>query len=523
MPVSLFAQIKIRRGLQADLPDLSNSEMAFATDTGEVFIGAPDYPSLAGLGRSDANPTFPYKNIRIITSSSDQSAFQKYIYTSNGSVLPMTGPSITRPVVRSYSEKFNDIVNFENFRYTTGLSSDVSTDLNRALREVYNGTAESERKILNLNAGIFVCNAETIKIPPYAHIKGEGKNKTFIVHTANSGNSHLLETVDSLYQENYNIGFLSATLPTYIEISDLTLSIPRLMDIIRLYRASHVTFNRVRFLGSSTASSNTAAIVFDRLGTIVDMSFFKFNECNFENLPNIVNSLDEDTNVVTNVKFDKCFSNNIRNGMTIDHEDISHIAWMSSTFSNVTNKLFDLISGEDFSSINNYYDMPTLTSGIYPGSIADTFNNFSSLADKFNLNTNRTWLNNSNTSIIFSNDTNRFTFGNTEFFTTFASNLLQNQTAVTIGPTFAASRYDVLTLDYCIKRNSAIRMGTLRLSHDGTDVFLFDSFDQTNDTGVSFTATMDMVLGEPHMVLRYTTPNDGGSGTLKIDQKAFLT
>jgi len=49
----LFSKITIRRGERNDLPDLSSSEFGFATDTGEVFIGAPDLPSLENKGRNE--------------------------------------------------------------------------------------------------------------------------------------------------------------------------------------------------------------------------------------------------------------------------------------------------------------------------------------------------------------------------------------------------------------------------------------------------------------------------------------
>ena len=45
MAINMFSKIKIRRGPQIDLPDLDKGEFGFTTDTGEVFIGAPDLPS----------------------------------------------------------------------------------------------------------------------------------------------------------------------------------------------------------------------------------------------------------------------------------------------------------------------------------------------------------------------------------------------------------------------------------------------------------------------------------------------
>ena len=93
MPATLFSKIKIRRGLKTDLPDLDKAEFGYATDSGGVFIGAPDYSPLQGKGRGEANEEFPYKNIRLITDSSNQADNQKYTYKGNGATVAQTGIS----------------------------------------------------------------------------------------------------------------------------------------------------------------------------------------------------------------------------------------------------------------------------------------------------------------------------------------------------------------------------------------------------------------------------------------------
>lgn len=522
MPVTLKAKIKIRRGIENELPNLSDYELGYSTDTGSLFIGASDLPSLANKGRGGSNEQFPYSNVRIITDSYDQSPFQKYIYSSNGPTLPQTGPSLTQPVVRTYSQRFNDTVFLDNFIFEKTEEDDISDDLNRALRQVYTGVSEKERKVLHINAGkYFIKN--TILVPPYTHIKGEGRDKTILEQMSGGDVLTMFKTVDSLFQQDFSIGFGAATLPKSIEISDLTIKVTNIITIFSLFRANNVTFRRVKFEGPVIAANGAVALHFDRLGSIIDMFGFKCIECVFENLGKVTNDLDEETNIITNVKFDKCSVNGVYSGMRVDHEDISHVTWINSLFANISTQLFDLLHGSHFSSMNNYFDMPTLANNYHPIKVEPEFISFSSTSDKAALSNDRPIvLNKSKSSYIFSGNSESFTFAGTEFFKNFETTIGQNQSSTVLGPTFALARYNNVFMDYCVKRDDSVRMGKLRISHVDGEIYLFDSFDQTGDTGITFSATVDTILGEPHMVIRYSTPNNGGVGEIQADHKAFM-
>ena len=54
-------------GPSSQLPDyLESSEIAFTTDTGEVFIGAPTIHAIDGRERNKSN-IYPYHNIQLLT------------------------------------------------------------------------------------------------------------------------------------------------------------------------------------------------------------------------------------------------------------------------------------------------------------------------------------------------------------------------------------------------------------------------------------------------------------------------
>jgi hypothetical protein len=526
VPVSMFAKIKIRRGLQLDLPDLDKAEFGFATDTGEVFIGAPDYPPLEGYGRGEINEAFPYRNIRIITDSYDQSQYLKYIYEGNGLTVAQTGPSPTQPVVRSFKERLDEVVHFNNFRTSTAINHDNAPDLNRAMREVYNGTGLSERKIIHIASGDY--NLDTIvKIPPNTHLKGEGKDRTFLTHNDPSGVTgitHLIETIDSKFQENLQITFNLGISPRNIEISDMTITIPRLMDIVRLYRSSNITFRRVKFRGAGAVASTTSAIVLDRLGIVINMNNFKFHECDFENVSNIINPLVSSTNIATGIEFDNCKFDTIYNGIIVNNINVRNIKVSNSYISGVQNKLFELLNGSNFNSHNNVYDLPSLAAPLTPTIIGVNFTDYGSFEDRFILGPNtRPYINDSRSSVIVSKTIDRFTFKNIEYTESFTIPIPKDQSNVIVGPTFVYSKYNSVFIDYSVKRNGGIKIGTLRLTHDGSNSYIFDTFNTQGSPDISFSTMVTIISGQPHMVVMYSTPDSGATGSMKMTCRAFMS
>ena len=61
MSVTQISRIQNRRGLESELPiQLAEGEIGFATDTGSVFIGAPQ--ALYVSNRTE----FPFQNVRLL-------------------------------------------------------------------------------------------------------------------------------------------------------------------------------------------------------------------------------------------------------------------------------------------------------------------------------------------------------------------------------------------------------------------------------------------------------------------------
>lgn len=91
MAVTQISRIQMRRGPKEDIPQaLSEGEIAMTTDTGEVFIGAPNLSKIAHRGGS----IFPYQNVRLITEFDLIHTMHDHIVTT-GPLMRITSPTRT--------------------------------------------------------------------------------------------------------------------------------------------------------------------------------------------------------------------------------------------------------------------------------------------------------------------------------------------------------------------------------------------------------------------------------------------
>ena len=100
MAVKQISKIIIKKGLSENLPvSLSEGEFAYATDTGEVFIGAPYLPSIAYRG-DVSNLKYPYRNVKLMT----EFDFPKAITTDYYTLGPLVKFSL--PITKTYTTVF---------------------------------------------------------------------------------------------------------------------------------------------------------------------------------------------------------------------------------------------------------------------------------------------------------------------------------------------------------------------------------------------------------------------------------
>lgn len=516
MPINLFSKIKIRRGLSTDLPDLNESELGFATDTGQVFIGAPDYPPLEDKGRSEPDEEFPYKNIELLTNVPNTTINLQYDYTGNTGVTIQTGPTASQPVVRNLQNRLNDYVTAAGFGVIPD-GSDISVEFNRMLQEIYNYNSEQDRKIIYIPAGKYIFTSETIELPPYTYLQGEGKNSTTLSYTGSG--SRFIETIDSLFQSDAAIGTNSADLPQYITIKDLTIEVNSLIDIILFNRCSNINFENVRVVGAWVNSATSVdAITFDKIGSAIELNNFVFTNCDFINTGNILIEQNVGSHV-ENVLFDNCLFNGCYNGFIFDESDTNNVKITNSVFKNNENRILRCNRGNNFKSItNNYVDDNTLNNEAIL--IETAFVNFTSMSDNF-VNVGDTIVNGSNTSIIKSHDEDNHIFNDVEYSKQFNVTLADNATNDNLGVQFELDRYSAVFFDYTLLRDGDMRIGRIKIMNDGTNIYTSTEFSESAATGVTFDGEVVNIGGTNFMRPIYTTTSTGQTADMNFTYVAW--
>lgn len=216
MAIVSISQIKHRRGNLEDLPQLASGELGWALDARRLFIGN----GLTTEGAPEEGVT------EILTEYSDILALlSTYTYKgTDAGYTVSTGADANSPTVRSIQQKLDDFVNVKDFGAKGDGATDDTVAINRALYQLYcvsgNLTSTTQiRRVLYFPAGTYLIS-NFVKIPPYATLRGDGKDCTVIKQT--TANTIVASVVDSLQQYGSNQGNNSATKSQYIDISGIT-------------------------------------------------------------------------------------------------------------------------------------------------------------------------------------------------------------------------------------------------------------------------------------------------------------
>ena len=203
MPIVQISRIQHRRGLKTDLPQLAAGELGWVVDEQKLFIGNGTV--------ADGAPAVG--NTEIMTSGS--SAFTTALsYTYKGYLGDST-PIVTGAsgdVSRTLQQVLDDHVSIKAFDAKGDNSTDDTAAIQRALDELYSDSTDQDdtraRRVLFFPAGIYKITS-TLTIPPFAHLVGEGLDKSII---SNTGNNIIAVTEDDDGQGFGSIGGSSATL-----------------------------------------------------------------------------------------------------------------------------------------------------------------------------------------------------------------------------------------------------------------------------------------------------------------------
>lgn len=297
MPIVQISRIQHRRGKRTDLPQLAAGELGWVIDEQRLFIGNGTI--------ADGAPAVG--NTEIVTAGSGSfTTALNYVYKGYlGDGTPIqTGAS--GDYTRTLQQRLDDTVSVKAFGAVGDNSTDDTAAIQRALDELYSDTDQDDtraRRTLLFPAGIYKITT-SMTIPPYAHLMGEGPDKTVI---ENSGANPVAVTEDDDGQGYGSIGNSGATTPTQVQISNITFKNTHASGHggLSLDNTTKAYFNNCKFQGiyaSGGADVSTSKGVTVRSTTALPCENITFSQCQFTGFARLVD-LSYD---VTNVRFNDC-------------------------------------------------------------------------------------------------------------------------------------------------------------------------------------------------------------------------
>lgn len=303
MPIVQISRIQNRRGKAVDLPQLASGELGWAIDEQRLFIGNGTV--------ADGAPAVGNTEILTSSSASISASFSSaisYVYKGYLGLESLTDVS------RTLQQRLDDYVSVRAFGAVGDGVSDDTSAIQDAIDQLYcnvidTGLSRSYR-ILFFPAGTYNIST-SLKIPPHAHLVGEGSSNTVIYQEG--GACSVAVTKDNKGNVYPNIGNASGIVPTQIKIQGISFQNGENYGGFSIDCATNLQFVDCAFTGTysfgsaddsrspklskgitlkSTTALPCANIVFDRcffsqFARLVDISYdaryIKFNNCSFGN------------------------------------------------------------------------------------------------------------------------------------------------------------------------------------------------------------------------------------------------
>jgi hypothetical protein len=167
------SRITQRKGLEVDLPQpLAGAEFGWAVDTRQLYIGNGTLAEGAPV----------VGNTEVLTEFSNILDYaNQYTYKGEaGGYTVQTGTTSGNPVTQSLQSRLDSYAVVTDFGAKGDGVTDDTAAINRALYQIYcRDTNPSVRRSLFFPAGRYIVT-DTILIPPYAKLYGDGTNSSII-------------------------------------------------------------------------------------------------------------------------------------------------------------------------------------------------------------------------------------------------------------------------------------------------------------------------------------------------------
>ena len=347
MAIVQISQITNRKGLQIDLPQLAGAELGWSIDERRLWIGNGTLAEGAPV----------IGNTEILTEFSDVlelSAAYTYKGEAAGYTV-QTGPTPSTPVALSLQTWFDQWATVKDFGAVGDGVTDDTAAINRAMQQLYCREINPQiRRALFFPAGVYRIT-QTIKIPPFATLYGEGLDNSVIQMDSGDDSTlteYVARTADSLQQIGVNIGSNGAITPQYVTVSNMGFkNLDLSTDVFLVEDADNCRFESVGFFGPLTTSTLTtdandmAGVRFASTVTLIT-SQIVFDSCQFSGLTYGLNTATSQSGTdqtvsgitVTNSKLDT-----LNQGIVLGTETLSGVG---ATGFRITNNIFNNIYAE---------------------------------------------------------------------------------------------------------------------------------------------------------------------------------
>lgn len=406
MAIVQVSRITARKGLMDDLPQpLAGAELGWAVDERRLFIGNGDL--------AEGAPTVG--NTEILTQYSDLLSLSG-AYTYQGAAAGytvQTGPTGGDPVSQSLQSRLDSVVVVTDFGAVGDGLTDCTAAINRALFQLYcRDVNPAIRRSLFFPAGVYLVS-DTIKIPPYALLHGEGANSSIIrfsalpwssspawpadvlvkdnsiyyrsltavppgISIANTDYWQLAtlpecaaRTTDNLQQTAANIGSNGAIRPQWVGLLNMSLATTEIQHGLLLEQCTDVVVNNTYFMGPltlsdlTTAADDICAVQYESTSTNV-VKNVSFNESYFSGFTYGTNTDQEVRSVTYNeCDFDGLFRGVILGGAAPSNGGPTGVRINNCSFDNIYKQgVYIENVSNNITAHNNFYDVGNHFNGL---------------------------------------------------------------------------------------------------------------------------------------------------------------